>query len=216
MLRSLTTVLVLLLATVFAVSPAAGADANPAAAADPNIFEPRLDLTIWTIVVFVLLLLVLRRFAWKPMLEGLRGRESRVRGALDEAQRAREAAHQLRDRLHTELAGIQDKLRALMDDARRDAQDARDRLVAEGKADLQAERDRAHRELSTAREQAVQELWGEAARLATLVSARVIGRSLDDESHRALVEEAVNELQGAAGAPARVAEVPGTGTRSHP
>ena len=216
MLRSLTTVLVLLLATVFAVSPAAGADANPAAAADPNIFEPRLDLTIWTIVVFVLLLLVLRRFAWKPVLEGLRGRESRVRGALQEASLAREAAHKLRDQLQAELAGMHDKLRAIMDDARRDAQDARDRVVAEGKADIQAERDRARRELSTAREQAVQELWGEAARLATLVSASVIGHSLDDESHRALVDEAVSGLHGAAATPARVTERPVTDTRDHP
>ena len=197
MLRSLTAVLVLLLALVLDASPAS-------AAAEPNIFEPRLDLTLWTIVVFVLLLLVLRRFAWKPMLEGLRGRESRVRGALDEAHKAREAAHELRDQLQAELAGIHDKLRAVMDDARRDAQDARDRMVAEGKAAIQAERDRARRELTAAREQTVQELWGEAARLATLVSARVIGRSLDDEGHRALVDEAVSQLRGTPGATTRI------------
>ena len=83
-----------------------------------------------------------------------------------------------------------------MDDARRDAQEARDRMVAEGKADIQAKRDRAGRELTAAREQAVQEVWGEAADLATLVSARVIGRSLDDAGHRALVDEAVSQLRG--------------------
>jgi hypothetical protein len=114
------------------------------------------------------------------------------------------------------LGYVLNKLRAFMDDARRDAQDARDRVVAEGEADIQAERDRARRELSTAREQAVQELWGEAARLATLVSARVIDRSLDDEGHRALIDEAVSELHGAAATPARVAERTGADTRSHP
>jgi F-type H+-transporting ATPase subunit b len=204
MLRSLTTVLVLLLALVFAAGPVAAADASDAPTAEPNIFEPRLDLTLWTIVVFVLLLLVLRRFAWKPVLEGLQGRESRVRGALDEAQKVREASHELRDQIQTELAGIHDKLRAVMDDARRDAQDARDRMVAEGKADIQAERDRARRDLATAREQAVQELWGEAARLATLVSTRVIARSLDDKDHRALVDEAVSHLRDTPTSAARI------------
>ena len=191
MMRFLATILVLL---AWGAASAAAAQGSHTPNAEPNIFEPRLDLTIWTIVVFVLLLLVLRRFAWQPVLEGLRGRESRVRGALDEAQKVREAAHDLRDQIQAELAGIHDKLRAVMDDARGDAQDARDRMVAEGKADIQAERDRARRDLATAREQAVQELWGEAARLATLVSARVLGRSLDDTGHRALVDEAVSQL----------------------
>jgi F-type H+-transporting ATPase subunit b len=206
MLRSLLIALVLLLVLVFAAAPARAAaeDKRPTATkAEPNVFEPRLDLTIWTIVVFVVLLLVLRRFAWKPMLEGLKSRESRVRDALDEAHLAREAAHKLREQLQAEIASIHDKLRELMDEARRDSQHARDRMVAEGKADIQAERDRARRELDMAREQAVQELWGEAARLVTLVSASVIGRSLNADDHRRLVDEAVTELRGAPATAAR-------------
>jgi F-type H+-transporting ATPase subunit b len=90
-----------------------------------------------------------------------------------------------------------------MDEARRDSQHARDQMVADGKADIQAERDRARRELEMAREQAVQELWGEAARLATQVSASVIGRSLNADDQRRLVDEAVTELRGAPATSAR-------------
>jgi len=194
MLRCLPTVLVFLFALVILASPA------PAFAKDegtPNILEPRPDLTIWTIVVFVVLLLVLHKLAWKPMLEGLQGREARIRGELDEAKNAREDAQKLRDQLKVELNKIQDKMREMLDEARRDGQQVKERLLAEGKADIQAEKERALREIEATREQAKQELWTQTAQLATLVSAKVIGRSLTVDDHRHLVDEAVAELTGA-------------------
>jgi F-type H+-transporting ATPase subunit b len=170
----------------------------PPGEAQKDIFiPPRLDLTIWTIIVFVGLLIVLRKYAWGPMLAGLQGRESRIRGALDEAHTARDEAQKLRSELQAEMNKVHDKIRAMMDDARREGQQNKDRMVAEGKAEIQAERDRARREIQTEREQAIQELWSQTAQLATLVSAKVIGRSLSADDHRSLVDEAAAELRGA-------------------
>src|SRR5213593_1500709 len=69
----------------------------------PGIFAGTLDLAIWTVVVFLLLLWVLSKFAWKPMLEGLQRREESIRAALDEAQRAREEAKTLQARFEQEM-----------------------------------------------------------------------------------------------------------------
>src|SRR5437588_5480970 len=55
-----------------------------------KLLSPQFDLGIWTIVIFVALLLVLWKTAWKPMLEGLHKRESSIRGSIEEAQRTRE------------------------------------------------------------------------------------------------------------------------------
>jgi F-type H+-transporting ATPase subunit b len=169
----------------------------PPGEAKTDIFEPRLDLTIWTIIVFVALLIVLKKFAWKPMLAGLQGRELRIRGALDEAHTARDEAQKMREQLQAEMAQIQDKMREMLDVARRDGQAVKDRLVAEGKAEIQAESDRSRREIQMETERAKQELWNQTAQLATLVSAKVIGRSLSPDDHRGLVDEAVAELRGA-------------------
>ena len=154
---------------------------------------------LWTIVVFVLLLLVLRKWAWGPMLAGLQGREARIRGALDEANSAREDAHKLRDQFKAEMDKIQDKMRELMDEARRDGQQIKERLLAEGKADIQAEKERSLREIEATREQAKQELWNQTAQLATLVSAKAIGRNMTVDDHRHLVDQALAELTGATG-----------------
>jgi F-type H+-transporting ATPase subunit b len=188
-----------------ALSRAAHAEADaaekekvPPGEAQKDIFvPPRLDLTIWTIIVFLGLLWVLRKFAWKPMLAGLQGRESRLRGALDEAHTARDEAQKLRADLQAEMDKVQDKIRVMMDEARREGQQNKDRLVAEGKAEIQAERDRARREIQTEAEQAKQELWNQTAQLATLVSSKVIGRSLNADDHRDLVDQAVAEMRGA-------------------
>jgi len=67
-----------------------------ALAAGGDILAPQYDLGVWTIVVFVLLLVVLRLTAWKPMLEGLRKREETIRGSLDEAKRTRDDMERLR------------------------------------------------------------------------------------------------------------------------
>jgi F-type H+-transporting ATPase subunit b len=202
MLRFWPTILVLLL-TVFlmAATPTLvrAAEDHGGSGTQQTIFTPpRLDLTIWTIVVFAVLLFVLKKMAWKPMLDGLQTRESRIRGALDEAQTARDEAQNLREQLRVEMGKIQDKMREMLDEARRDGQHTKDRLLAEGKSELQAERDRSLREIAREREQAVQELWKQTAQLATLVSAKAIGRSLNEADHRSLVDEAVAELKSAA------------------
>jgi F-type H+-transporting ATPase subunit b len=198
MTRSWPTVLVVLLALVLvAATPTLAAAAEEHGEKKDIFLPPRLDLTIWTIVVFGCLLLVLKRFAWKPMLNGLQGREARIHGILQEAQTARDDAQQLRGHLQAEMDKVNVKIREMMDEARREGQQNKDKLIAEAKAEIQAERDRARRELQTEAAQAKQDLWNQTAQLATLVSAKAIARHLTPDDHRGLVDEAVAELRGA-------------------
>ncbi len=184
---------ILLALFVVAAAPAAG---RAAGAADEMFVPPRLDLMIWTIVVFAVLLWVLKKLAWKPMLEGLQSREARIRGALDEAHTARDEAQKLRGDLQAEMAKIQDKMRQMLDEARREGQALKDQMVSEAQAEAQAVHDRKLREFQREAEQARQELWNQTAQLATLVSAKVIGRNLGADDHRGLVDEALAELRG--------------------
>ena len=172
--------------------------AETAKEAEENpILSPRFDLGIWTIVVFALLLLVLRRFAWGPMLEGLQKREQNIRAAREDAERAREEAQRLRAELQAEMDRAAEKIRDLMDAARRDAQHASDEMMARTRADIQTERERLHREIGMARDKALQEIWNQAADLATLISAKAIRRQLTPDDHRRLVDDAIAQLRQA-------------------
>ena len=169
-------------------------------AAEPPIFTPvRIDLAIWTLVVFLLLLFILTKYAWGPMLEALKKREENVRAAIEEALRAREEAQRLREQLQKELNSAHEKVREILDEGRRDAQRLTEEMIAKARSEIQTERDRLRREIETARDQALHELWKQAAQLATLISAKAVRRHLTEDDHRQLVDEALAELSGAVG-----------------
>ncbi|HZT83639.1 MAG TPA: F0F1 ATP synthase subunit B [Gemmataceae bacterium] len=189
-------VVVLALAVVLGVPGLALAEGGQKKA-EPNIFEPRLDLTIWTIVVFVLLLLVLGKFAWKPMLRGLQQRELNILSAIQDAERAREEAQRMRAQLQKEMDGAQSKVLEILDEARRSAERLHAEMTAKAKADIQAEKERMQREMETAHDQAMQDLVNRAAELATLISTKAIRRNLSPDDHRRLVDDALADLRAA-------------------
>jgi F-type H+-transporting ATPase subunit b len=156
-----------------------------------------LDLAIWTSVVFVVLLFVLGRYAWRPMLEGLQKREQRIRAALEDAEAARAETQRVRAQLQAEMDRAAEKVREILDEARRDAQHATDDMLGKARVEIQKERERMHRDIRMARDQALQEIWSQTAQLATLISAKAIRRQLNSDDHRRLVDEAITELRQA-------------------
>jgi F-type H+-transporting ATPase subunit b len=175
--------------------PAAGAKAEGAESeGSTNILAPVLDLTIWTSVVFLVLLVVLWLFAWKPLLQVLRKREDDIRASVEEAQRARDEAQRIRTDLEEKMARAAADAQERVDEGRRAAQRQYDEMMAKAKADIQAERDRIHREIEGAKDQALQQIWNQATNLAASISSRALRRPLTPEDHRRLVDEALNEL----------------------
>ncbi len=196
MMRVWSASLVLFLALGLLIStPGLALAAGDKAEEKPNLLEPRYDLGIWTIIIFVLLLLVLRKFAWGPMLEGLQKREDAIQSALDEAQKARTEAHQLRDQLALEMAKAHEKVRDILDEGRRDAERLSAEITAKARADIQTDRDRLHREMQMEFEQARQKLWNQTAQIAALISTKAIGRHLTPEDHRRFLDEALADLR---------------------
>jgi len=177
---------------------ASGVQAESAAGGEEHktdIFRVALDLGIWTVVVFLILLVVLRKFAWGAMLEGLNNREQRIRGAIDEARRTREEAQRLREQFQQEMDHAAEKVREILEEARRDAEQTGADLIAKARAEGQAERDRYRREIEMARDQALQQIWNQTADMASLVSAKVLRRQLTPDDHRRLVDETLAELK---------------------
>src|SRR5262249_53079944 len=156
-----------------------------------------LDLGLWSLVVFVLLLIVLGKYAWGPMLHGLQRREQNIRNAIEESQKTREEAQKLRAQFEQQLAKAHDNVRDILDEGRRAAQQLTEEMTSKARADIQAEQERRRREIEMAKDQALQELWNQSAQLATLISAKAIRRQLNEEDHRRLVDDALAELRQA-------------------
>jgi F-type H+-transporting ATPase subunit b len=163
----------------------------------PPILAFYYDLGLWTLIVFGLLYWVLSKLAWKPMLEGLKRREDFYHNAMEEAKKARAEAQTLREQWQKEMDKANEKAGEVLEGARRQGKELTDDMIAKARTEIQSERGRLRREIDTARDQALHQLWNQAAQLATLVSAKAIRRNLTQEDHRRLVDEALNELASA-------------------
>ncbi len=165
------------------------------AAAGANPLAPDYVTMGVTLVVFLLLLAILWAAAWKPILKGLAAREGAILNARDEALKAKKETDEVRAKLNAEFAAANDRIRAMMDEARKDADALKAAEKAVGVKEAQVERDRAKREIETAKEQALQEIQQSAIKLASLMSSKAVGRTMTDDDHRRLVAESLGELK---------------------
>jgi len=170
-------------------------DGAHAAGHQPNIMAWQWDTAVWTCVVFLLLFFILTKYAWTPILDGLKAREASITNVMEEAKRLREENARDTSKFRAELAEAYAKIPAMMEEARRDAAELKEQIRSEGNAEVQKERQRLLREIDIARDQALQEIWTQAANVATLIASKAVGRSLTGEDHHRLVDEALAEIK---------------------
>lgn len=164
-----------------------------------DLFKGAIDLSVWSIVVFLILFVLLSRFAWPQIRDGLDKRERSIAHAQHEAERAKREAAEVTSRLQADRAKADAEIRTMMDKARQDAAATAADELARGKAELAAERERQQRELRVSTDDALHRIWTDAAVLATSISAKAIRKGLSYDDHRALVSEALDEFKAAAG-----------------
>jgi F-type H+-transporting ATPase subunit b len=159
---------------------------------DPQ--EWKADLAIYTFLVFLVLLAILTKFAWKPINQALEAREHRIADHIAAAERQNAEAKAMLAEYERKLAAAQDQVRAILDEARKDAEHAHQELLAHARSEAQAEMDRAKREIDTAKGQALKELAEKSTDLAIGLAGRIVSRELQNVDHARLVQEAIAGL----------------------
>jgi F-type H+-transporting ATPase subunit b len=174
--------------------------ALPAMAAEGetgSIFAGDLGNMIWTVVIFALVVFVLGKFAWGPILEGLQSRENFIRESLEEAKADREKAEETLKSYEAKLAEARGEATAIVDEGRRDAEVVRQTIEDKAKAEAEQIVVRARREIDLAKEAAVDEIFGLASRLSTEVASKVIRKELTADDHERLIQEAADKIREA-------------------
>src|SRR4051794_995229 len=112
-----------------------------------RLLQPDLGLMVWTVVTFLGLVLVLKKFAWKPLLQSLDAREANIKRAIEEAQAAKASSEQLKARYELELAQGQEKAQALLAQTAADAQKLREKMLREAEDDARRLREQNQRQM---------------------------------------------------------------------
>lgn len=162
--------------------------------AKPSLMHWDFGEALWSIAVFVVLLIILRVAAWKPILQALKDREGFIRDSLEEAKREREKAQQQQAEFEEKLRKSKEEAAALVEEGRRDAEETRKRIVGEAKAEAEAAADRAKREIELARNDALQKLHDQAVAISTMVAGKMIQRELNAADHEDLINESIAEM----------------------
>lgn len=159
-----------------------------------NILELQLPLAVSTVIVFGLLLLVLWRFAWGPLSKALDERERHQEDALRQAEHARAESERLLAEHRRLIDQAGDQVRAILDEARRDAESTANGIIERAQSEAEASRQRAERDITQARDQALAEIWTRTADLAVTVAGKVLARELGPDEQRRLAEVAIDAL----------------------
>jgi F-type H+-transporting ATPase subunit b len=164
------------------------------ASGDPNPLAFRTDLAIWTLVVFVVLFGLLSYFAWPQIAAALDERERKIAEniAAAEAQLA-DAKRVLADH-EARLAAAAGEVRALLEEARRDAEHTKSSIIAEARKAAEGEKERAILEIDRAKDGALHELAVHAANTAIDLAKTVTARELSTERNNELIRDAMAKL----------------------
>jgi F-type H+-transporting ATPase subunit b len=160
----------------------------------PNLLSPNYGLMFWTLIIFVVLLFVLRRFAYGPLLAAVEAREQALEAALTQARRDREESAALLAEQRRQLEEARNEAQRYIADGRATGEKLRASMLEETRAQQQELLERARRDIEGEKNRAIAELRREAVDLALVGASKVIERNLDDAGNRRLVEEFLSSI----------------------
>jgi F-type H+-transporting ATPase subunit b len=149
------------------------------------------DLAIWTAVVFVVLLFVLTKFAWKPLIQGLDQRERNMADHIAQAEAANQKARDILADYERKLAAAQEQVRGIVDQGRRDAEQVGRELIDKAKDEAKAEYERGVKQIDAATNAAIKELAEQSATLAVDLAGKIVQAKLNVADHARLIDQAV-------------------------
>ena len=184
------------LSTLLTLVPSALALAQEhgAETSKPSLVSIQINLMFWTLVIFLILFFLLRKFAFPAILGAVERREQALEEALASARRDREEAQRLLEEQRRQIEGARGEAQKFIAEGRAVAEKMRQDLLGQTRQEQQEMLERARREIDMEKERAIVQLRREAVNLAISGAGKVIEENLDDEKNRRLVDSFLESL----------------------
>jgi len=161
---------------------------NPLVQPDPGLF-------IWTIATFLVLLVLLAKFAWKPILQALESRQEMIRKSLDDAEQAKRDLEQVQQESAKIVAQARVEADAIVANSRADGTKLREELRQKARVEAGAIVENAKQKIHQERDRALSQIRQEAVDVSLMIASKLIQRNLSREDNEALIEEALKQIQ---------------------
>lgn len=161
---------------------------NPLVQPDPGLF-------IWTIATFLVLLFLLQRFAWKPLLQALENRQEMIRKSLDDAEQAKTDLQKVQEESNQIVVKARIDADAIIAASRADAMKLQEELRAKARAEADGIISNAERQIQQQTDRSLVQIREEAVDLSLGIASKLIQRNLAKEDNNALIEDALKQIQ---------------------
>ena len=158
------------------------------------LLDPHVGLIIWTIITFLVVLFVLKKFAWPHLLAALDEREQRISDAIAGAEQARQEAEEVLREHQQKLAAADEEARQVVAEAREAGANVRQTIVSQAREEAERMLDQARTSIESEKRAAIAELRRETANLAVQAAGALIDANLDDEKNRGLVDDFIARI----------------------
>ena len=165
-----------------------------------SFIDVRPGLIFWTLVTFIIVAIILRSRAWKPILNLVEEREKQIANAIESAKRERAEAEKLLADQKTAIAEARREATEMMRKNQADMEKFRDELMAKARAEAESAKAEARRAIEEERAKAIADIKSEAIAIGIQIAEKLISEKLDDTKHRKLAEDFMAQLPSGNGA----------------
>ncbi|MBM2845416.1 MAG: synthase subunit [Bacteroidetes bacterium] len=151
-------------------------------------------LIVWTIITFVILLVILRALAWKPLVQALSAREEKIRAALQQSEAAQQEAQRLLEENKRQLALAEEQSQRIIKEGREMGEKIKAEVVEKANASSRHMIEQAKDEIRREKDLALTQLRTEVADLAIIAAGKILDANLDTPKQRQLVDAAIKEI----------------------
>jgi F-type H+-transporting ATPase subunit b len=153
-------------------------------------------LIIWTWLTFLIVLVILRKVAWGPLLKSVEDREKNIVNAIESAKRERAEAEKLLSEQKSAIAQARQEAAEQVRKTQAEMEKFRDEVMGKARKEADDLKADAKKAIDEERQKAIAELKAESARLAVQVAEKLLGERLDDAKHQQLAQQFVSDLAG--------------------
>ena len=161
---------------------------NPLVQPDPGLF-------IWTILTFVVLLVLLGKFAWKPLLAALDRRHEMIKDSLDDARKAQQELERLQQESKQIISGARVEAQSILANTRSEAEKLKGEMRQKAKEEADSIVRNAEKRIQVETEKAISEIRGEVVELSLLVASKLMEKNLSKEDNQSLIEESLKQIE---------------------
>ena len=180
----------LLTGLILAVAEGGGQEPQEA----PNPIVPEANEVIWGAISFVVLFILLRKFAYPSIKKGMEARSERIRASLAEAEKTREEAQEILDDYRRQLADAKSEAARIIDEARRAADKIRQDLRKQAEAEVAEVKQRAQDDIAAQASRTMADLQARVSLMVIELAEKVVEKNLDEDTNKALIDRFIREV----------------------